>query len=74
MEVKFEDIPDIVLARFVLYKFCEERNIKPILGDMDRVIIIERVNAPTKGIVYTYNMEHGGTIRDAITQYFVEYL
>ena len=48
---RFEDIPDIVLACFVLHNFCEERNIEPILADMDKVIIMERVNAPTKDIV-----------------------
>ena len=53
MDLKFEDVPDIVLLCFVLHNFCEERNIEPILGDMDRVIIMERVNAPTKDIVYT---------------------
>ena len=53
MDLKFEDIPDMVLACFVLRNFCEERNIEPILADMDRVIIMERVNAPTKDIVYT---------------------
>ena len=53
MELKFENIPDIVLACFVLHNFCEERNIEQILADMDRVIIMERVNAPTEGIVYT---------------------
>ena len=53
MDLRFEEIPDIVLACFVLHNFCEERNIEPILADMDRVIIMERVNAPTKDIVYT---------------------
>ena len=41
---------------------------------MDRVIIMERVIAPMKDIVYTYNMKDGGAIRDEITQYCVEYL
>ena len=53
MDLKFEDIPDMVLACFVLRNFCEEQNIEPILADMDRVITMERVNAPTKDIVYT---------------------
>ena len=53
MHLKFEDIPDVVLACFVLHKFPEERNIEPILADMGRFIIMERVNAPTKDIVYT---------------------
>ena len=34
---------------------------------MDRVIIMERANVPTKDIVYTYNTKDGGAIRDAIT-------
>ena len=59
---------------FCFPQFREERNIEPILADMDRVIIMKRVNAPTKGIVYTYNTKDGGAIRDAITRYFVEYL
>ena len=74
MDLKFEDIPDIILACFVLHNFCEERNIEPILVDMDRVIIMERRNAPTKDILYTYNSKDGGAIRDAITRYFAEYL
>ena len=53
MDLKFEDIPDIVLACFVLPNFYEERNIEPILTGIVRVIIMERVNAPTKDIVYT---------------------
>ena len=69
MELKFEDIPDIVLVCFALHKFCEKWNIKPILADMDRVIIMECVNAPTKDIVYTYNTKDCWTIRDAITRY-----
>ena len=40
MDLKFEDIPGIVLACFVLHNFCEESN---ILADMGRVIIMERV-------------------------------
>ena len=52
MDLKFKDIPDIVLACFVFHNFCEEQNIEPILADIDRVIIMERVNAPTKDIVY----------------------
>ena len=74
MDLKLEDIPDIILACFVLHNFCEERNIEPILADMDRVIIIERGNAPTNDIAYIYNTKDGGAIRDAITQYFAEYL
>ena len=74
MDLKLEDIPDIILACLVLHNFCEERNIEPILADMDRVIIMERGNAPTKDIVYTYNTKDGGAIRDAITRYFAEYL
>ena len=35
---------------------------------------MERGNASTKDIVYTYNTKDGGAIRDAITQYFAEYL
>ena len=53
MDLKFNDIPGIVLACFALHNFCEERSIEPILADMYRVIIMERVNAPTKDIVYT---------------------
>ena len=74
MDLKLEDMPDIILACFFLHNFCEERNIEPILADMDRVIIMERGNAPTKDIVYTHNMKDGGAIRDAITRYFAEYL
>ena len=51
--LRLEDIPDIILACFVLHNFCEERNIEPILADMDRVIIMEQENGPTKDIVYT---------------------
>ena len=72
MDLKLEGIPDIVLASFVLHNFCEEQTIEPIIADMDRVIIMERVNAPTKNIVYTYNTKDGGTIRDRITRYFAE--
>ena len=64
---KAQGIPDIVFACFVLHNFCQERNIEPILADMDRVIIMERGNVPTKDIVYTYNTKDGGAIRDAIT-------
>ena len=71
---KAQGIPDIVFACFVLHNFCQERNIEPILADMDRVIIMERGNVPTKDIVYTYNTKDGGAIRDAITWYFMEYL
>ena len=53
MDLKCEDIPDIVLKCFVLHNFCKERNIEPILADMGRVITMERVNAPTKDIAYT---------------------
>ena len=53
MDLKFEDITDRVLSCFGLHNFCEEQNIEPVLADMDMVIIIERVNAPTKDIVYT---------------------
>ena len=67
MDLELEYIPDIVLACFVLHNFCEERNIEPILVDMDRVIIMERVNAPTKDKVNTYNTKDGRAIRDAIT-------
>ena len=74
MELKVEDILNIVLACFVLHNFCEERNLEPILADMDRVIMMKRVNASTKDIVYTYNTNDAGAIRDAIAQYFVEYL
>ena len=35
---------------------------------------MERVNVPTKDIVYTYNTKNGGAIGDAITRYFAEYL
>ena len=41
---------------------------------MDNVIVMERLNAPTKDIVYMCNMKAGEAIRDAITKYFVEYL
>ena len=64
MDLKLEDIPDIVLACFVLHNSWEERNIKPVLADIDSVIIMERVNSPTRDIVYTYNTKDGGTIRD----------
>ena len=74
MDLKLEDILDIVLTCFVLHNFCEEQNIEPVLADMDRFIIMERVNAPTKDIVYRYNTKDGGAIRDATTRYFAEYL
>ena len=74
MDLKIENISDIIWACFVLHNFCKERNIEPVLDDLDRVIIMEHVNAPTKDIVYSYNTEDGGAIRDAITQYFAEYL
>ena len=74
MDLKLEDIPDIVLACFVLHNFCEKRNIQPILADMDRVITMENVNTSTKDIVYKYKTKNGGAVRDAIRQYFVEYL
>ena len=56
MNLKFEDIPDIVLACFVLHNSWEKRNIEPILADIGRVIIMERVNSPTMDIVYTNKM------------------
>ena len=59
---------------FVFHNFCEGRNIEPVLADMDKGIIMERVNAPTKDIVYIYNANDGGAIRDAIARYFAEYL
>ena len=68
MDLKLDDIPDIVLACFVLHNFWEEPNIEPILADMDRVI------TPTKDILYTFNTKDGRAIRDAITRYFAEYL
>ena len=44
IELKFENIPDIVLTCFVLHKFCEERNIKPtFVSDFDLKIF----DAPT---------------------------
>ena len=74
MELKLEEIPDVVLACFVLHNFCDERNIEPVLADIDRVIIMKRVNATTKDIVYTYSTKDGRVIRHAITRYFAEYL
>ena len=74
INLNLKDILDIVLTYFVLHNFCEERNIKPIPADMDHVIVMERLNAPTKDIVYMCNMKAGEAIRDAITKYFVEYL
>ena len=71
MDLKLEDITDIVLACFVLHIVCEERNTEPVLANTDRVIVMERVNPPTKDIVYT---KDGEAIRYAITQYFAEYL
>ena len=64
----------MVVTCFVLHNFCKERNIEPILADMDKVIVMERLNAPTKDIVYMCKMQAGGAIRDAIIRYFVEYL
>ena len=74
MDLKLEYIPDIVLVWFVLHNFWEGRNIEPVLADMGRVIIMKRVNAPTKDTVYTYNTKDGGAIRDAMKRYFAEYL
>ena len=74
MDLKLEDIPDIVLACVVLHNFCEKRNIEPILIDMNKAIVMERLNAPTKDTVYTSNIKAGGAIRDAITRYFAKYL
>ena len=51
MDLKLEDIPGIPLACFVLHNFCKERKIEPILADMDRVIIMELVNAHTRDIM-----------------------
>ena len=59
MDLKLQDIPDIALACFVLHIFCEEQNIEPVLADMDRVIIMKRVNALTKDILYIYNTKDG---------------
>ena len=59
MDLKLQDVPDIVLACFVLHIFCEERNIEPILADMNSFIIMERVNALTKDILYIYNAKDG---------------
>ena len=74
MDLKLEDIPNVVQVCFVLHNFCEERNIEPVLVEMDRVIIMKRVNVPAKDMVYTYNKKDDGAIRDAITRYFGEYL
>ena len=74
INLNLEDIPDMVVTCFVLHSFCKERNIEPILADMDKVIVMERLNAPTKDIVYMCKMQAGGAIRDAIIRYFVEYL
>ena len=74
MDLKLEDIPDIVLACFVLHNFCKERNIEPLLADMDRVIIMERANAPTMDSVYMCNTKDGGAFRGGITRYIATYL
>ena len=36
-------------------QILQGKKIEPVLIDIDRVIIMERLNAPTKVIVYTYN-------------------
>ena len=41
---------------------------------MDKAIVMERLNAPTKDTVYTSNIKAGAAIRDAITRYFAKYL
>lgn len=74
MDLKLEDIPVIVLACVALQNFCEKRNIEPILIDMDKAIVMERLNAPTTDTVYTSNIKAGGAIRDSITRYFAKYL
>ena len=69
MDLKVEVIPDIILACFVLHNFCEERNIEPVLADMDGAIIMERVNAPTKDIHlqherwWSHQMQSHGILR-----------
>ena len=67
MDLKLEDILDIVMTCFVLHNFCEEQNIEPVLVDMDRVIIMERVNGTYH--YGTYNTKDSAAIRNAITQY-----
>ena len=67
MDLKVKDIPDMILVCFVLHNFCEKPNTEPISADMDRVIIMELVNVPTKGIhiqherrYNTKDIEHEG--------------
>ena len=74
IDLKLEDVPDVILACFVLHNFCEERNIEPVLPDTDVIIINERLNQPTKDAVYTYNTSDGAVVREAITRYFAEYM
>ena len=74
MDLKHEDIPDVVFTCFLLHNFCESRNIEPFLEGVNDIIISERVNASPADPIYSYFTKDGGQVRDAITRYFNEYL
>ena len=74
IDLKLDDVPDIIFACIVLHNFCESKNIELNPEDVDRIIIEERSNTPSIDRIYSYFTKDGAKIRDAINRYFNEYL
>ena len=74
MDLKLEDVPDVVYTCFLLHNFCEARNIELPLEETDHCIMIERSNVTATDKIYSYFTKEGGQVRDAITRFFKEYL
>ena len=73
LEIKLDNVPNLIYACFVLHNFCERKKIDNF-GETDRIIAQEKRQQSPADKVFSYFTSEGGKVLDTISKYFQENL
>lgn len=75
LDVDIEFIPTLIYSCFVLHNFCEKEKVDIAQDDLYKALLEEhRSQSSVADKIYSCNSVQGIKVRDAITNYFSEYL
>ncbi len=74
MDIPVHRIPAIIHACFVLHNFCEREKCDVDSALVDKIVAKENEIVKKKDPMYTYQTSSGVQVRDAIKEYFQQYI
>ena len=72
LDVKLDDVPNLVYSCFVLHNFCE-RKTSDVFHETEKIVAQERGQQSSMDRNYSYFTSEGGKVRDSIAKYFNEF-